>query len=100
MVDFAQQQFCRRCLLRVKSVGSTRPVPKPYIRSTPESRPPGSHHGGLLSAKDRDRGEPRGSAPPTPPGIRVRTTAVREVALTRIDQGRETERFEVGIGKS
>src|ERR1700751_3015136 len=31
----------------------------------------------LLGAKDRDRGEPRGSAPPTPPGIRVRTTAVR-----------------------
>jgi hypothetical protein len=26
---------------------------------------------------DRDRGEPRGSSPPTPPGIRVRTTAVR-----------------------
>src|SRR5262245_24196351 len=24
-----------------------------------------------------DRGEPRGSSPPTPPGIRVRTTAVR-----------------------
>src|SRR6516162_143906 len=48
---------------------------------------------------DRDRGEPRGSAPPTPPGIRVRTTAVREVALTRVEQGRETERFEVGIGE-
>jgi diguanylate cyclase (GGDEF)-like protein len=28
-------------------------------------------------AVDRDRGEPRGSSPPTPPGIRVRTTAVR-----------------------
>src|SRR5438105_1578848 len=27
-------------------------------------------------------------------------TAVREVTLTRIDQGRETERFEVGIGES
>jgi hypothetical protein len=26
---------------------------------------------------DRDRGTPRGAAPPTPPGIRVRTTAVR-----------------------
>ena len=24
------------------------------------------------SAKDRDRGEPRGSAPPTPPYVRVR----------------------------
>src|SRR6516162_2436449 len=48
---------------------------------------------------DGDRGEPRGSSPPTPPGIRVRTTAVREVALTRFEQGRETERFEVGIGE-
>ena len=38
--------------------------------------------GGLLSAAvDRDRGEPRGSTPPTPPGIRVRTAAVREVGL-------------------
>src|SRR6516164_8051826 len=53
----------------------------------------------LRWAYDRDRGEPRGSAPPTPPGIRVRTTAVREVALTRVEQGRETERFEVGIGE-
>ena len=26
---------------------------------------------------DRDRGTPRGATPPTPPGIRVRTTAVR-----------------------
>src|ERR1700720_894286 len=52
-----------------------------------------------MPSTHRDRGEPRGSAPPTPPGIRVRTTAVREVALTRIDQGGETERFEVGIGK-
>src|SRR5215831_2978321 len=26
-------------------------------------------------------------------------TAVREVTLTRVDQGRETERFEVGVGK-
>ena len=30
-----------------------------------------------LLRRDRDRGEPRGSSPPTPPGIRVRTTAVR-----------------------
>ena len=26
---------------------------------------------------DRDRGTPRGATPPSPPGIRVRTTAVR-----------------------
>ena len=29
--------------------------------------------------KNRDRGEPCGSPPPTPPGVRVRTTAVRLV---------------------
>jgi len=28
-------------------------------------------------ADDRDRGTPRGATPPPPPGIRVRTTAVR-----------------------
>jgi len=43
---------------------------------------------------DRDRGEPRSSAPPTPPCVRVRT---RRVALTRLEQGWETERFEVRI---
>src|SRR5271166_1034327 len=32
---------------------------------------------GADSARDRDRGAPRGAAPPTPPGIRVRTAAVR-----------------------
>ena len=32
---------------------------------------------GRLHDVDRDRGEPYGSAPPTPPGIRVTTTAVR-----------------------
>src|SRR5882724_9289215 len=45
---------------------------------------------------------------PTPPGsssllqvsINSEEVQVREVTLTRIDQGRETERFEVGIGES
>ncbi|WP_210302518.1 hypothetical protein, partial [Rhodoblastus sphagnicola] len=32
---------------------------------------------GLKDLADRDRGTPRSAAPPTPPGIRVRTTAVR-----------------------
>jgi hypothetical protein len=31
----------------------------------------------LICDTDRDRGVPHGTAPPTPPGIRVRTTAVR-----------------------
>src|SRR5262245_1846414 len=32
---------------------------------------------GKLAGDEHTRGEPRGSSPPTPPGIRVRTTAVR-----------------------
>jgi len=31
----------------------------------------------LIKCVDRDRGTPRDATPPTPPGIRVRTTAVR-----------------------
>jgi hypothetical protein len=33
--------------------------------------------GGSGMGRDGDRGTPRGTTPPTPPGIRVRTTAVR-----------------------
>ena len=42
---------------------------------------------------ERDRGEPRGSSPPTPPGIRVRTTAVRsDYAVEKpAKRGRPTE---------
>src|SRR4029453_5067264 len=39
---------------------------------------------GRPGAADRDRGTPRDVAPPTPPGIRVRTTAVRPVKLSRV----------------
>src|SRR6266700_4374847 len=38
------------------------------------------------SAKDRDRGKPRGSAPPPPPYVRVRIRRFEEVTLTRFDQ--------------
>jgi IS5 family transposase len=36
-----------------------------------------------LQAHNRDRGAPHGATPPTPPGIRVRTTAVRRIRLCR-----------------
>jgi hypothetical protein len=37
-------------------------------------------HGAIvLAAVNRDRGTSRGATPPTPPGIRVRTTAVRRI---------------------
>ena len=35
--------------------------------------------GASLRDRDRDRGEPRGSTPPTPPCIRVPYTAVRRI---------------------
>jgi hypothetical protein len=38
---------------------------------SPANRPPRNH------GRDRDRGTPHDVTPPTPPGIRVRTTAVR-----------------------
>ena len=44
---------------------------------------------------DRDRGTPRDVAPPTPPGIRVRTTAVRPVEWSGPPDVRQTERIEV-----
>jgi hypothetical protein len=47
---------------------------------------------------DRDRGTPRDVAPPTPPGIRVRTTAVRPVERSRLLKIGQPERVEVGAG--
>ena len=48
---------------------------------------------------DRDRGAPRGAAPPTPPGRRVRTTAVRPVERSGPLEIRQSERVEVSAGK-
>jgi hypothetical protein len=48
---------------------------------------------------DRDRGTPRDVAPPTPPGIRVRTTAVRPVEQSRFLEIGQPERIEVGAGE-
>ena len=46
-----------------------RPLPaRPWLRGVPKRD---------SMCIDRDRGAPHGAAPPTPPGIRVRTTAVR-----------------------
>jgi hypothetical protein len=42
------------------------------FRSFPVSRPFQNRSTCLKGAKDRDRGEPLGSAPPTPPYVRVR----------------------------
>ena len=50
-------------------------------------------------ASDRDRGTPRDVAPPTPPGIRVRTTAVRPVEPSHVLEIGQSERVEVSTGK-
>jgi hypothetical protein len=39
--------------------------------------------------RNRDRGAPRDAAPPTPPGIRVRTTAVRRIKLPPSSYGNQ-----------
>src|SRR4029077_20272586 len=96
-------------LPRLRWLTARRPMPSHL--GLPDGRPQSSTAaGGLCSTAkstaggprrviDRDRGEPRDSAPPTPPGIRVRTAAVREVGLTSSEQGGETKRYEVCIGK-
>src|SRR6266849_6485655 len=43
-----------------------------HFRSTPMNRHHQSRLACLKRAMDRDRGEPRGSSPPTPPYVRVR----------------------------
>ena len=48
---------------------------------------------------DRDRGTPHGVAPPTPPGIRVRTTAVRPGKQSGPLERRQSERGEERAGK-
>ncbi len=48
-----------------------------YFRNVPDSCRKRVVPAFTFSATDRDRGVPHGTAPPTPPGIRVRTTAVR-----------------------
>jgi hypothetical protein len=45
-------------------------------RSVGQYQMQGAASGRLRSGLNRDRGAPRGATPPTPPGIRVRTTAV------------------------
>jgi hypothetical protein len=45
----------------------------------------------VLAAVNRDRGASRDATPPTPPGIRVRTTAVRRIKPRRVYPWRATQ---------
>src|SRR5712691_11316123 len=59
------------------------------------------HFPGLSSRAEpnRDRGESRDSAPPTPPCVRVRTRRFGGLCTPRA-QTREAERLKIGIRKS
>jgi transposase len=63
--------FVTRLLQLYRRTGSVEP--RPHGGGNPAGLTPED----LQRLRDRDRGEPRGSSPPTPPGVRVRTTAVR-----------------------
>src|SRR5215210_3242871 len=52
------------------------------------------------SAHNRDRGEPRGSAPPTPPYVRVRIRRFGGLSAGLGAHGGQTERPEEGFGES
>jgi hypothetical protein len=49
--------------------------------------------GAVLAAVNRDRGASRDATPPTPPGIRVRTTAVRRIKRPPVYPWRTTQDF-------
>jgi hypothetical protein len=75
---------------------SPRPEPACRIRWSRRWRGPMRCSPPWLPAKDRDGGSL--AAPPLHTTVRTGPyTAVREVALTRLEQGWETERFEVRI---
>ena len=52
-----------------------------------------------VRAFDRHRGGGCPPTPATPPCVRVRTRRFEMVTLSLLVQGRESERFEVSIGK-
>jgi hypothetical protein len=85
--------------------GSQIPDSDPIVRPRPSCavEPSRRHHvsgfhAGHGCGNDRDRGTPRDVAPPTPPGIRVRTTAVRPVEPSRSLKRGQPERIKVGTG--
>ena len=86
----------RSCPACPSSSGSTSMA---GIHSRGTQQPGTFHHDGRPMEADRDRGTPRDVTPPTPPGIRVRTTAVRPVEPSlRLEVG-QAERVEVNAGQ-
>ncbi len=71
----------------------------PYLGSVPQPSTGMLLRLSLAGAIDRDRGKPHGSAPPTPPDMRVRIRRFESVTLTLLDQRGKSERPKVRIGE-
>ncbi len=52
----------------------------------------------MLAAVNRDRGEPRGSSPPTPPYVRVRIRRFGGLSI-HVLQGWQTQTMEASFGE-
>ena len=60
---------------------------------------PGKRLNTATLVRDRDRGKPHSSAPPTPPDMRVRIRRFGELSDRFHSQSRNPERVEVSIGQ-
>jgi transposase len=83
----------RRCLGRYDSEGAPIDVPSTDGSESTRSAPSDREARAVLATVNRDRGTPRDAAPPTPPGIRVRTTAVRRIKRPPVYPWRTTQDF-------
>src|SRR6266567_953726 len=73
-------------------------------RTNAKRNPKGARPDPLVPAKadpapNRDRGEPRGSAPPTPPYVRVRIRRFGGLSAPVRRDGGQAERIEGGVGQ-
>ena len=96
--------MCGEAILSTHNRGSGKMERTPHhFASVFLRRRDGGRHGrevtGWRMDADRDRGTPHGVAPPTPPGIRVRTTAVRPGKQSGPLERRQSERGEERAGK-
>src|SRR5674476_1502570 len=82
--------ICRNAWLDAARLYSLQCLLRDHARVT--SQPPAWRR-----LSDRDRGEDRSSAPPTPPYVRVRIRRFDWLCVSTLDQGRKSKRREIGI---
>jgi hypothetical protein len=68
---------------RHSSIGYLSPIDYECRHQNLKVDPDADHPAAVLATVNRDRGTSRDATPPTPPGIRVRTTAVRRIKRLR-----------------